>query len=223
VMESLIKYGKVTRGYLGVMIQDVNGPLAKEFNVKDYSGALVGDVVPDGPAAKAGLKSGDIIKELNGKPVLDSRHLKIEVASLAPGQSVPMEIVRDGSSKVIKVKLSELPGSEKVADNNGSDSDKSDTLQGVAVTDLDSQARQQFSIPEQVREGAVVTQVDPNSAAAEANLHPGDVILEINRHKVASADDAVKLTEHAKERTTLLHVWSGHGSHYMVVDESKAG
>jgi serine protease Do len=223
VMESLIKYGKVTRGYLGVMIQDVSPSLAKEFNVKDDNGALVGDVVPDGPAAKAGLKSGDIIKKFGGKPVTDSRHLKIEVASLTPGETVPVEVLRDGSTKMLDVQLKELPGSEKVADNNGSDSDKSDTLQGVAVTDLDSPARQQFNIPEEVKKGVVVTQVEADSAAAEAGLKAGDVILEINRHKVASADDAVKLTEHARERTTLLHVWSGNGSHYMVVDENKAG
>ncbi len=222
VMESLIKYGKVTRGYLGVMIQDISPSLAKEFNVKSDKGALVGDVVPDGPGAKAGLKSGDVIQKFDGKPVTDSRHLKMEVARVAPGETVPVEVLRDGSAKTLKVRLGELPGSEKLAENGGSDSDKSDTLQGVAVTDLDSQARQQFHIPEHVK-GAVVTQVDPESAAAEAGLKPGDVIMEINRHTVTSADDAVKLTEHAKERTTLLHVWSGNGSHYMVVDESKVG
>jgi serine protease Do len=222
VMESLIKYGKVTRGYLGVMIQDVNPSLAKEFNVKNDKGALVGDVVPDGPAAKAGLKSGDVIEKFDGKLVTDSRHLKIEVARVAPGETVPVEVLRDGSTRTLKVKLAELPGSDKMAQNGGNDSDKSDTLRGVAVADLDSQARQQFHIPEHVK-GAVVTQVDADSAAAEAGLQPGDVIMEINRHTVASADDAVKLTEHAKDRTTLLHVWSGNGSHYIVVDENKAG
>jgi serine protease Do len=222
VMESLIKYGKVTRGYLGVIIQDINPSLAKEFKLKSDNGALVGEVVPGGPAGKAGLKSGDVIEKFDGKPVTDSRHLKIEVARVAPGQTVPVEVLRDGSAKTFDVRLKELPGSDKLAENGGSDSDKSDTLQGVAVADLDSQARQQFHIPEQVK-GAVVTQVDPESAAAEAGLKPGDVIMEINRHAVSGADDAVKLTEHARDRTTLLHVWTANGSHYMVVDESKAG
>ncbi len=222
VMESLIKYGKVTRGYLGVIIQDINPSLAKEFKLKSDNGALVGDVVPGGPAEKAGLKSGDVIEKFDGKPVTDSRHLKIEVARVAPGQTVAVEVLRDGSAKTFDVRVKELPGSDKLAENGGGDSDKSDTLQGVAVADLDSQTRQQFHIPEQVK-GAVVTQVEPESAAAEAGLKPGDVIMEINRHPVAGADDAVKLTEHARERTTLLHVWTSNGSHFMVVDESKAG
>jgi serine protease Do len=222
VMESLIQYGKVTRGYLGVMIQDINPALAREFKLKSDNGALVGDVVPGGPADKAGLKSGDVIEKFDGKPVTDSRHLKIEVARVAPGQTVAVEVLRDGSAKTLDVRLKESPGSDKLAENGGSDSDKSDTLQGVAVADLDSQARQQFHIPEKVK-GAVVTQVEPESAAAEAGLKPGDVIMEINRHEVASADDAVKLTGHARERTTLLHVWTSNGSHFVVVDESKAG
>ena len=184
VMESLIKYGKVTRGYLGVMIQDISPSLAKEFKLKSDNGALVGDVVPDGPAAKAGLKSGDVIEKFDGKPVTDSRHLKIEVARVAPGETVAVEVLRDGSAKTFDVRLKELPGSDKLAENGGSDSDKSDTLRGVAVADLDSQARQQFHIPEHVK-GAVVTQVDPESAAAEAGLKSGDVIMEINRHAVA--------------------------------------
>jgi len=222
VMESLIKYGKVTRGYLGVMIQDISPPLAKEFKLKSDNGALVGEVVPGGPAEKAGLKSGDVIEKFDGKPVTDSRHLKIEVARVAPGQTVSVEVLRDGSAKTFDVRVKELPGSDKLAENGGSDSDKSDTLQGVAVADLDSQARQQFHIPGHIK-GAVVTQVEPESAAAEAGLKPGDVIMEINHHEVSGAEDAVKLTEHARERTTLLHVWSENGSHYMVVDESKAG
>jgi serine protease Do len=222
VMESLIQYGKVTRGYLGVHIQDIDPTLAKQFDLKNDHGALVADVSPDSPAEKAGLKSGDVITKFDGKEVMDSRHLKLEVARVAPGQSVEVDVLRDGSSKTFEVRVKELPGENVVAQNDENNSDNSDTLKGVAVTDLDSQARQQFNVPEQIK-GAVVTQVDPGTPAAEAGLKPGDVITEINRHSVKDADDAVKLTEHAKSKTTLLHLWSAEGSRFLVVDESNAG
>jgi serine protease Do len=223
VMVSLIENGKVTRGYLGVGIQDVTPSLAKEWlNLNDAKGAIVTEVVPDGPADKAGLKSGDVILEFNGHKVADSRHLKLEVAETAPGERIPMEILRDGSTKKFDIKVKELPGTKELAADNSDHSDGSDTLQGVGVSDLDAQARQQLSIPDNVK-GAVVTEVAPSSASAEAGLKPGDVITEINHHHVASANDAVHLTERSKDKTTLLHVWSKEGSHYLVVDESKAG
>jgi serine protease Do len=222
IMESLIKDGKVTRGYLGVMIQDVTPALAKEFSLKDDQGALVGDVVPKGPADKAGLKNGDVILEFNGKPVKDSRHLKLEVARAKPGEMVPVKILRENDSKTLKVTLRELPATEKLAKAESTDAEETDALHGVTVTDLSAQARRQFNVPREIQ-GALVTDVDPGSAAAEAGLKPGDVIIEINRKPVASAEDAAKLTENAKDKTTLLRVWSGRGSHYVVVDEGKIG
>jgi serine protease Do len=222
IMESLIKDGKVTRGYLGVMIQDVTPALAKEFSLKDDQGALVGDVVPKGPADKAGLKNGDVILEFNGKPVKDSRHLKLEVARAKPGEMVPVKILRENDSKTLKVTLRELPATEKLAKAESTDAEETDALHGVTVTDLSAQARRQFNVPREIQ-GALVTDVDPGSAAAEAGLKPGDVIIEINRKPVVSAEDAAKLTENAKDKTTLLRVWSGRGSHYVVVDEGKTG
>ncbi len=223
VMVSLIDYGKVTRGYLGVMIQDVNPALAQQFKLKDEKGALVGDVVPNGPADKAGLKSGDVVLSFNGQSIADSRHLKLAVANTAPGESVTVQVLRDGETKNLDVKVKTLPGDNEIAKADTEKSDNTDTLQGVGVSDLDSAAREQYNVPEHIK-GAIVSQVDAGSAAAEAGLKPGDIITEINRHPVKNAEDAVKLTEHAKEKTTLLHVWSGNGSRYLVVDESnKAG
>ncbi len=222
VMVSLIEHGKVTRGYLGVRIQSLDPLLVKEFNLKNNQGALIGEVEANGPADKAGLKTGDVVLEYNGHKVTDSQHLRLEVAETAPGDRVPVVVLRDGSTKTIEVKVKELPGTEELASANSENSDGTDTLQGVGVSDVDDQARQQLSIPETVK-GAVVTEVAPNSASAEAGLKPGDVITEINHHRVASANDAVRLTEHAKDKTTLLHVWSKDGSHYLVVDENKAG
>jgi serine protease Do len=221
IMVSLIEYGKVTRGYLGVRLQDITAPLAKEFVLKNDQGALLSEVVPNGPADKAGLKDGDVIISFNGTPVSDSRHLKLEVAGIAPGEKVPVEIVRNGSDKTIDVKVKELPDDQQMAKNStGDNSQDNGTLQGVGVGDMDAQARQQFNIPDHVK-GAVITEVAPDSAAAEAGLKTGDVIMEINHHPVASADDAVKLTGPTNNKITLLRVWSGDSSHYMVVDESK--
>jgi serine protease Do len=220
-MQSLIKDGHVTRGYLGVMIQDLTPALAKEFKLKDATGALIGDVTPKGPAEKAGLKSGDLLVEFNGKKVADSRHLKLEVARTQPGQTVPVKILRDGTSKTLEVTVKTLPGTESIAKTDKG-SDDTGTLNGVGVTDLDEQARQQLEVPETIN-GAVVTEVKPDSAAAEAGLKPGDIIQEINRKPVKNAEEAVRLTENPSDKTTLLRVWREGGSRFVVVDESKAG
>jgi serine protease Do len=223
VMQSLVRYGQVTRGYLGAMIQDVTPELAKEFKLKEPAGALVGEVVPQGPAAKAGLKEGDVVLEFNGKNVIDSRHLRLTVAETKPGETVPIKVWRDGSSRTLEVTVKQLPGTEQLAKNESNHKDQdTGTLNGVTVGDLDPQSRQQFNVPDSVQ-GAVVTEVSPDSAAAEVGLKPGDVIQEINRHPVKTADDAVRLTEHAKDKRTLVRVWENGASHYIVVDESNQG
>ncbi len=222
VMESLVTDGKVTRGYLGVMIQDMTPSLAKEFKLKDSNGALIGEVMPKGPAAKAGLQSGDVVLEFNGKTIRDSRQLKLQVARVKPSESVPVKVLRNGSTKTINVTVNELPGSEELADADTHDTNDSDALKGVAVADLDAQTRRERNIPNNVQ-GALVTEVDGNSAAREAGLQPGDVVIEINRQPVKSAGDAVKLTENPKDKTTLLRIWSKGRSRYLVVDESNAG
>jgi serine protease Do len=222
VMESLITDGHVTRGYLGVYIQDVTSPLAKEFKLKDNQGALVSDITPRSPAEKAGLKSGDIIVDFNGKKVTDSRHLKLEVARVKPGEAVPVKALRDGNPKTFQVTVKEMPGDEQLAKNDNQHEKDTGTLNGVAVSDLDQGARQQYKVPSQVR-GVVVTEVEPNSAAAEAGLRAGDIIQEINRKPVKTAEEAVQMTENTTDKTTLLRVWRSGGSHWVVVDESQAG
>jgi len=221
VMENLVKDGKVTRGYLGVMIQDITPALAKEFKLKDSKGALVGDVVPNGPAQRAGLKSGDIVVEFNGKAVEDARHLKLAVARLKPGAKASTRVLRDGSSKSLEVTVREMPGSGQVAKAE-TNADDSEALKGVAVGDLDEKSREQFKVPDHIK-GAVVLDVAGDSAASEAGLKAGDIIVEINKQPVKGAEDAVRLTENPKDKTTLLRVWSDGGSRFVVVDESKAG
>jgi serine protease Do len=222
VMQSLVAYGHVTRGFMGVRIQEVTPALADEFKLKDVSGAIVSEVEPDSPAAKAGIKEGDVVLEFNGKKVADSRHLQLEVADTKPETTVPVEILRNGATQTLKVTVKPLPGSEQVADNNAQGSNDTGTLNGVGVADVDPQVRSEFNIPKNVT-GAVITTVDPSSASAEAGLKPGVIIEEINHHPVKDANDAVSLTSNSADKRTLLRVWSDGGSHYVVVDESKAG
>lgn len=220
IMESLVKNGKVTRGYLGVMIQSITPALASEFDLKSDAGALVGDVAPNGPAAKAGIENGDVILKYNGMTVADSESLRMEVANTAPGTKVPVEVWRHGAANHLEVEVGLLPGTQELSQNKSNN--ESGTLNGVTVADLTPENRQEMKVPEDVT-GALVTSVDPTSASAAAGLQAGDVIEAINRQPVKNAEDAVRLTEHAKDKHTLVRIWSQSGSHYIVVDESISG
>lgn len=223
VMEGLVKDGRVVRGFMGVNVQDITPALAKEFGLKDRTGALVAGVTPKSPAEKSGLQSGDVVVEFNGRTVKDSRNLKLQVAQTSPGTSVPVKVLRDGKARDLNLTVKELPNTD-LASNDSSDASgtSTDALNGVAVGELDAATREQLKLPRNVS-GAVVKQVEPNSAAFESGLRPGDVIVEINRKPVGNADDAVKLTQNVKERRTLLRVWSNGGTRYMVVDETAQG
>ena len=221
VMQSLVAYGKVTRGYLGVSIQNVTSELADQFKLADLTGALVAEVMPDSPAGKAGFKDGDVVLTYDGKKVADSRHLKLAVADTKPGSTVPVEILRDGQKQTLSVVVKQLPGTDQVAKDDAGDNKDDGALNGVGVADVDQQVRNQFNIPKNIT-GAVITEVDPASPSAEAGLKPGEVIQEINHHAVKDANDAVTLTGKGADKHTLLRIWADGGSHYVVVDESKA-
>jgi serine protease Do len=184
---------------------------------------VVADVTPDSPAAKAGIKSGDIITKFDGREVRDSRHLKLQVAQAAPGKALPITVNRDGKTRTLQVTPKELPGTELAArSGSSSSSDDNGTLNGVTVSDLDEAARSEMKVPAHIK-GALVTDVRPDSPAYQAGLRPGDVILEIDRKAVNGAEDAVKLTEQDHDKRSLLRVWSKGGTRYVVVDESKVG
>jgi len=223
VMEGLIKDGRVVRGFMGINIQDLTPTLAKEFDLEATQGALVAGVTPKSPAAKSGIRDGDVITQYNGKSIKDSRHLKLQVAQTQPGTSVPITILREGKSKTIEVTVKELPGSELASVPGKMDSDSSeDALHGVAVTDMDPASRRQFRVPSDV-EGVLITQVDPSSAAFEAGMRAGDVILEVNRKAVTNSEEVVALTSNPKDKRTLVRVWSRGAKRYIVVDESPVG
>ena len=229
VMERLISDGKVTRGYLGLELQPEMTPgLAKEFNLPNMNGALVTKVEPDSPAAKAGFKEADFVTEYNGQKVNDMRQLRLLASQTAPGKTVKLKILREGKEKTLTATLGEIPRDIVARSGQAQPSERGksekDALDGVEVADLDAQARRQAGIPEHIR-GALVTSVDQDSNAADADLHPGDVIVEVNRQPVHSADEAVAFSEKAKGDRIRLRVWRGGeglgGMLYLSVDNTK--
>jgi Do/DeqQ family serine protease len=223
VMTSLVKNGRVDRGFLGVNIQSLTPALAKQFKLDRIDGALVSDVTAGGPADKAGLKSGDVIREFNGEAVKDASQFKLQVAQTAPGAKATVQLIRDNQPKTLEITLGQF-ADDKLATNqsNAARGDEKDALAGVGVTDLNQNIRAQAKIPSEV-DGAVITEVAPNSPAYEAGLRPGDVITEINREEVKNARDAVAKTEKPVGDETLVKVWSHGGSRYVTVDERKIG
>jgi serine protease Do len=218
VMDSLVKNGRVERGLLGVMIQNLTPDLAKAFKLDRTTGALVGDVSPGSPAEKAGLKSGDVITQFNGQPIRDASQLKVRVAESAPGSTAQLGVNRNGESKTFDVILGSVPDKVAKADGNRGAA-RREALAGVGVADLDQSTRAELNIPQNVQ-GAVITEVAPDSAAYEAGLRSGDVITELNRQPVKNAQEAITDTEKPTSSQTLVKVWTKGGSHYLTVDES---
>ncbi len=219
VAEGLVKNGKVVRGFLGVNVQDVTPALADSFGLKNRSGALVAEVTPDSPAAKAGLKEGDVITEFNGNKVSDANGLTLQVTAVAPDTKVSLDVLRDGKTEKLTATTAERPGKNGRVTETASANDDEGVLNGVAVEDLTPEARHEMNLPGRLK-GAVVSQVDPESAAAKAGVSAGDVILEINRQRVSSAQDAIDLSAKAESKKTLVKLWSHGSTIFLVVDET---
>jgi serine protease Do len=212
-----VKNGKVSRGFLGVSIQDVTPDLAKAFKVDRSTGALISEVTPSGPADAAGLKNGDVVLQYDNKPVENSMQLKLRVAETTPGTNVPVQIDRSGEMKSVNVVVKERSG-ESVAQNNTPKSSEEGSLNGVTVGDLNQELRAELKVPNTVQ-GAVVEEVDPSSASAEAGLKTGDVITEINHRPVKSAQEAVEATTGKANGETLVRFYRNGGNHYVAVHE----
>ncbi|HEV2488905.1 MAG TPA: DegQ family serine endoprotease [Candidatus Acidoferrales bacterium] len=186
VMEQIIEHGKVERGYLGVLPQPVTAEMAKQFGREEGGGALVAQVSPGTPAAKAGLQRGDIILQVNGQDVSDNQDLSSRIAAFAPGTSVQLKVFRNGQTLEVPVTLGQLPASElggSSAPPSGPSEESSKALEGVEVENLTPDILGQLDLPASTR-GVVVDSVDGSSAAAEARLQRGDVIQEVNHKPV---------------------------------------
>ncbi|HEV2350732.1 MAG TPA: DegQ family serine endoprotease [Terriglobia bacterium] len=197
VMEDLVKNGKVTRGWLGVAVNVLSPDLAKQFNLPDTSGALVEQVTPDSPADKAGLKNGDVIRKVNGQTIGDSSQLTALVTNMSPGAVAALDIVRDGKPMTLKVTLGERPADLSASNGLGGSGPTQGTLRGITVQALTPSLRSQLGLSARVN-GVVISQIDPNSPAAQAGLQEGDVIESIQRQPVTSVPEFDRLAREAK-------------------------
>ncbi len=211
VMDSIIKYGKVVRGWVGVSIQSLTPELAKSMGFKDTEGALIAGVESGSPADKAGLKRGDLIVEMNGKKVTDSTSLRNMVAASAPGTKVDVKIIREGKEQTISMTLGEYKEKKVIKK-----AEYENALKGVTVEELTPSIRERLNLPESMT-GVVITNVGSDSPA-QGLLQTNDVILEVNRHAIQNAQEfdqvASKIGEHD---TVLLLIHREGGSIYLTI------
>jgi len=213
-VDALMRTGKVSHGYMGIGISDVTPENSRFFDLSKSEGALVTQVEPDSPAAKAGLKNGDVIVGLDGKPVPDSGELQVQVGQKQPGTTVHLDIMRNGKNETIPVTLEAMGSRDKVASNTG---ETGKPRWGLALDDLSPDTRQQIQAPSEIH-GAVVENVEPGSSAENAGIQRGDVIVEVNRKPVQSASDVQKaLGSIPKGQDALVLVWSQGGNTYRVL------
>jgi serine protease Do len=204
-LDSILAHGKVERGYLGILPQDVTPAMAKALGVEKSGGALVGDVTPNSPASKAGLQKGDIITEIDGQPVADANQLRLKIGMLDPSSRVSMKVLREGKTQNMDVQLGSFPSNEERASNN-SEGENSGALEGVKVETLTADIAQELKLGPTTK-GVVVDQVDSGSRAAEAGLQRGDVIQQVNRKPVTNVSEFRQgISSTTKDKPVLLLV-----------------
>jgi len=215
IVAQLRDQGEVQRGWLGVEIQDLNADAAESLGLPDANGALVATVAPDSPAAKAGLKTGDVITQLNGQPVSDAGELQVQVGQKEPGTTIQLGIIRDGKNVNVPVTLQSMNAQD--SEDEAASSEHGKPRWGLGLSDMTPDLREQLQAPKDLQ-GAVVGRVQPGSPADNAGIGQGDVILEINRNKVQSASDAVReLQKIEKGQDALVLVWSSGGNTFRVL------
>lgn len=202
VANQLRTEGKVSRGWLGVVIQEVNKDLAESFGLERPAGALVAQVMDGGPAARGGLRVGDVILSLNDKPIVMSADLPHLVGALKPGSTARMEVVRDGDRKMLDVKIGAMPEEGESVAASGGGQERSDNRLGVKVTELTDEQKKSLDLPG----GVVITEI-LNGPAAMIGLRPGDVITHLNNQAINSAATFAQVAEQLpKNRSVSMRV-----------------
>lgn len=186
IQDQLVKSGKVTRGFLGILIQDMTRDLAESFGLEDAEGILIADVTEDSPAGKAGLEAGDVILELNGNPTRSVGEFRNEIASNPPGTEVALTVVRDGKQQTIEVTTGEMPDEEQAV----ASSEQVTEQLGLTVQDLTAETAARLGLP--MEEGVLVSNVERGSIAGQAGLQPGNIITSVNQRPVTTAEDFLK-------------------------------
>jgi serine protease Do len=212
VMDSLIQQGKVTRGWLGVSIQELTPELAQQFGVPDSLGALVGDVVSNSPAESAGLQRGDVIRTYDGNPVKDPTHLRSLVAKTLPQARVSLEIIRNESVKQLNLTIGEMPQDLDAFNSRPTNGESEHhALKGIRVEPAGS-------VQEPEAEGVKITSITSGSPGERAGLRRGDIILELNRTPVRTMDDYQRLIKNlAPDTPVLILLKRGSGTIYVSI------
>jgi len=211
VMDSIIKHGKVIRGWMGVSIQNLTEELAKSLGIKDTEGALVSGIEKGSPADKAGLKRGDLVVQLDNKKVADSTGLRNMVSAIAPGTKVNIKVVREGKEQTIAMTLGEYKEKKVVKK-----SEYNNVLKGVTVQELTPALQDKLNLPDNLT-GVVITDIASNSPA-QGLLQPGDVIQEVNRQPIQSAQDYEQtVSKIVNSDAVLLLIYREGGSIYLTI------
>jgi len=214
-VDTLIRNGKVEHSRIGIGISDVTPENAKFFGDSTAMGAVVTQLDPDSPGAKAGLQVGDVITQINGEKVSDSGELQVYVSQQKPGTKVELTVLRDGKTTTVPVTLEELKPSSERSSNSPEGQNK--MRWGLGLGELSPNMRDQMQVPSNVH-GVVIEQVRPGSSADNAGLQQGDVILEVNRHKVQTPSDVQQeLSKVAQGQDALVLVWSNGGNTFRVL------
>lgn len=227
VVAALETHGKVARGWLGVQIQPVTPEIASSLGLKEPKGALVASLVPDSPAARAGIRQGDVILSVNGKEVSDSHDLTRKVAQLAAGKAAAFAILRDGARQTVDVTIGAKKDTQVASAGPQIDPTPSGAVTGKAMglglSALTPDVRRAYNLDDGVQ-GVVVTKVDPDSNAAEQGLQPGDVVVKVHNKAVHTPQDiekSIAAAHSAGLKSVLLLVSSGGAAHFVAVSLDK--
>jgi serine protease Do len=210
----LQKEGKVTRGWLGVVIQNVDKDLAESFGLKQARGILISEVQKDSPASAAGLLQGDVILRLDGVELEDVSDLRNRVALLKPKSKAMVEIMRNGREKKIQVSIGEQPANFSKR-SPGSNGDESLDQYGLTLQELTPELAKKFEYEE--NSGLIISDVASGGSAEAAGLKPGQLVEEVNRERVSNLKDLAKALKHSRSDKILLRVRAGNYSTYVVL------